>query len=87
MLQNFCPAIGYTWIAFFEPSNLLDLSKNLDLASLDHFWVPYQLTFGRTHLSLPGGACAVKSIYGSEQNSKLCGNVNLLSEKITLAEK
>ena len=83
---NFCPAIGFTCIALFEPSNLFDSSKNLDLASRDHSMISNNVTFGMSDLSLQGGASAVTSIYGLSRTQISAEMGICWSKKITLEE-
>ena len=60
----FCPAIGFTCVALFGPSNFSDSSEKLDLASRDHSMWRNHLTFGISDLSFWGGASTVTQIYG-----------------------
>ena len=84
---NFCPAIGFTCIALFEPSNLFDSSKKLDLASRDHSMIRHHLTFGISDLSFWGGASTVTQIYGLSRTQIFLETGIYWSKKITLEEK
>ena len=84
---NFCPAIGYTCVAFSGPSNLSDSSKKLDLASQDHSMICNIPTFGISDLSFWGGASTVTQIYGLSRTHIFVETGIYWSKKINSEEK